>query len=337
MGPIRNLAVGASIAGIVTTLCLAAPANAAVLSSGTLNLSGSASTGGSCTFSTAPTPITADYTDGQSVTRSYSYTQTATGTDPTDVVTFTGSEKETIRSTVSNGDLTSLSLTGTSRASISAAKGSASTCFTGTSTPLSASAGIQTSPSFTRTKAAWMHIQVTATGTGAREGGVLLMPDTSGAISSGSYDISLSTRDISRSEWLYITPGTYGLQMLSASVASEASGLQTASSTSTVKLSFVSPGSAVAGETGTSTARSMVTMPSGLTCSTAKAAVRLTSKIKGASSVSLYVNGSRKASLNRPTSKTVAVAVPRTTAVNLEAVVKKSGKSYTIARSYHSC
>lgn len=332
---LRTHLVGGAVAGVAATLCFVTPADAASLSGGTLSISGAGDVDtANCTITPAPAPpAPATFGDGQTVTQSMSADQTATATaDATDVVTFHSSASSTVRSTVSGGDVSTLSVTGTTRASYSATNPDTA-CGHGTSI-LEDTADFDAVTDLHRTRAAWMHLEASATGTGMKEAAVILTP--SGAtVPTLSFAATVSARDVVKDEWIYVLPGDYNIQMAVSGQASDALPVSSSTVKGSIKLTFVKPGTAEAAEAGT--AKPMVTLPGALTCNTGKASVKLTSKIAGASNASVYVNGSKKLSVNHPTPKTVSVAVPTDRTVTIKAVVKKSGKSTSATRVYRSC
>lgn len=342
MTRIRLLLSTPLVAGLVAAASLAAvPSASAAALNGELGGNSQTEYAGVCTLSGGTPPTSVPFTDGQVVSTSYSSTSTATGVDPTDTVTLKSTANGTIRTAVSSGEVTSISLSGTAAGSWSAAKGAATTCGT-VADPILSAGALEAQLEVHRTRAAWAHVEVSARGTGTKEAGVLFLPPGSTG-TSGSYDLSLSPRDVSRSTWVYVTPGDYMMQMVIAGIAGQAQGSSSASVSGSVKVTFVAPGAAKAPAAGT--ARPRVTLPAGLTCSTGRASVRLTARAVG-STVKLFVNGARKATIRKPRrARTVSLVVPRTSPVSLRAVVTKvvrvhgvrRTKTWTVSRGYHSC
>lgn len=335
---IRPLRAGVAAGALALTAIAFAPsAQADVLTSGTISISGQPQTGSDCTFDTAPSPVNGTFADGQTRTRSLAFTSTATSTsNSTDTATVSGSAHATVRSSVSGGVLHAFSVDTQQSSSIHAVDGSASSCHggNGLANQMQAMAGAM----FTQAKPMWMRFDASSRGTGGQSTFVELVPSGGGSSFSGVISISASIRNHSDSQWLYLPAGSYTMQAGLATTLDDHSfgGLGSASSTGHVGLTFVPAGSAAAPAAGS--AKPAVTFPSALTCSTGKATVKLTSKIKGASKVTLSVNGATKKSIAHPGARTVVLSgVPRDRDVTLKAVVKRDGRSTSVSRAYRSC
>ncbi len=145
-----------------------------------------------------------------------------------------------------------------------------------------------------------------------------------------------AVRDLSSDQWVYVPAGDHEIQVQIGGVSADGFGIATASLKQTVRFTFLPAG--VARTVTTGSARAKVVLPAYLTCSTGKAVARLTSKVRGASRATFYVNGARKVSFVRPRARTVVLTgVPRNRSVTLKAVVTDRGRTLTATRSYRSC
>jgi hypothetical protein len=332
---LRSLLAGASTGALVAGLTALAPAaDAAVLSSATLTLSGSPSASSTCPLTGTPSQVTTGFADGQSVTRTLSYTATATNTgDGTDTATIKGTAKATVHSAVSGGVLHSLTLDTQQSSTVSAAKGGASQCHGTLGNALQTTTGA----TFAQSHPMWMRFDASTAGTGAQTMIAEVMPSGASGVD-GIITVSGSIRGHRDSQWVYLPAGSYALQVGLASQLDDGTfpGLASASMTGHLGLTFVPAGSAAGPATGA--ARADVRLPGRIACSTGKATVTLTSAVKGASSVVLSANGVRRRSVSRPAAgKVVVTGLPTDRDVTLKAVVRTGGRSLTVSRAYRAC
>ena len=334
--PLRlsRLLVASGAGALVLSGIAAAPASAEPITDGGIQLGGSVNYDtAACTGAVAPAPVSADLASGATLTRSLSFDQTAVATgDETDTLRFKGSQKLVVSSTTSGSQLTSLTATSAVTSSVTAAKAD-SACL-----PASGPAGVQNLSGvyavIHRSTPGWLRIQAVSTGTG----GQVLSADVQDTV---SYAIQaqvggFSVRDTSADQLVYVPAGDHEVELTLGGVSATAYGIPSASIKSSIKLTFSPAGVAKAATTGT--ARSDVTFPSALTCSTGRAAVKLTSAIAGASKVALYVDNTRKTTISRPTARTVTLTgVPKNRAVTLRAVVVDGGRTLSATRSYRAC
>lgn len=333
MLPLRLLVATTAVSGLAIAGLAPAPAHAAApIDGGSIELTSNLNyDGADCTGATAPSGVTAAYTAGTTVKRTLSFDQTATAADPTDSVRMKGSQTTTISSTVSGGQLSSLTATSSVTGSVSGTK-AVSACDPTSDFPLSANSQSQFFAQVNRTTAGWLHVQASSAGVG----GQIMMVSFGGEALVQSQNASYALRDLSFDSWVYVPAGENQLQVMMGGVSADGYGIATMSLKQTVKLTFAPAGVAKAATTGT--ARAKVLFPNVLTCSTGRATARLTSKVTGASRASFYVNGVRKATFVRPRARTVTLTgVPKTRAVSLKLVVVDHGRTLTATRSYRSC
>lgn len=337
MAPLRLILTTAAVGGLTLTAGLAGvpAADAAALSGTTLTISGSPFSGGDCSDVTAPAGVNTPVVAGDTISRSITVSGTATSAaDSSDTVILNGTQKVKVTSSASGGQLTSMTITSTTSGSVTAVKGAASNCTTSSDgTGWNLTSGVQ--GTVHRSTAGWLHVGVHSSGVGGQGVGVQLSTSGGSGILLQSQLGALAVRDIDDNQWVYVPAGDYTLQTTVIGAAATYPAFPKASLNASIALTFYPAGIAKAGETGS--AKPMVADPGALTCSTGKAAVRLTSKIAGASKATLYVNGTPKASISNPQARTVAVGVPTNSAVTLKAVVKKAGKTLSATRVYRAC
>ena len=333
MLPLRLLVATAAVSGLAIAGLSPAPAHAAVpITDGTLALDADLNfNSSSCTGASAPAGVSAPFTAGTTVKRTLTFDQTATASDPTDSVRMRGSQTTAVSSTAAGGQVTSLTVTSTITGSVTPTKAT-SACDQGSDFPTGESSQSQVQAVLHRSTAGWLHVQATSTGVGGHIVAVGVGDDRFLQSEIGGFAI----RDISHDSWVYVPAGDSEVQVQLGGASVDNFGLAKISLKQSVTLTFLPAGVARTATTGT--ARSKVVFPNVLTCSTGKAVARLTSKVRGASRVTFYVNGVKKQSYVRPGARTVVLTgVPKNRAVALKAIVKDGRRTLTAARAYRSC
>ncbi|GAA4812319.1 hypothetical protein ACFQ0K_04675 [Nocardioides caeni] len=330
----RLLVATTAIGGLaIAGLSPAAPAQAAdPIVDGYLGLSSSINYNETdCAGASEPANIEAAFTAGTTVKRTLSFDQTATATgDETDTLRLRGSQTLGVSSSVAGGQLSALTATSTVTGSVTAAKAESACSQSGFPAGSNSQGGI--GAQINRTTDGWLRVQATSSGVG---GQIMTIAFGQGQLVDTELG-GFAVRDLSYDHWIYVPAGEYYFEVSMGGAAVDGYDLEKIALKQSVKLTFHRAGIARSAATGT--ARPQVTLPSYLTCSTGRATVGLTSKIRGASRVTLYVNGVRKSVINRPTPRRVTLkGVPTNRAVTLRAVVQDGRRSTAVTRSYRSC
>lgn len=326
-----------TVGGLALTTGLAGvPAAHAVapLDTASFTITASPYSAGDCSTVPAPTGVNTSIAAGDTLTRSVTLSGTATSAgDSSDTVALHGTQKVTVSSTAAGGQLTSLTIGSTISGTVTASKGAASSCTTSSEgTGWNFSSGLQ--GTVHRTTAGWLHLGVHSAGVGGQGAGVQLA-SSGGSVLLQSQVGALALRDVDDDQWVYVPAGDYHLQTTVLGAAATYPAFPKASLAASITMRFFPAGIAKAAESGT--ARPMVTFPSRLTCATGKAAVTLTSTIKGAASVALLVDGATTKTIKHPGAAKVSLGVPTNQGVTLKAVVHKSGTTLSASRSYRAC
>lgn len=325
----------APVVAVALALAVAAPAHAttAYTIGGSDDFSYATS---HCTYSGSPNPGTVSAvslpTTGAPRTVTVSTSGTITDSSDSDDVTNV-SAKAKVKASATP---TSLHATSVVDAVIDP-QGGSTECAT-SSTDISGGVTAQIEGTLTLTQPGWLTLSGAQHGSGVA--GFYASVEESSGSETGimlGYWIGDS---VTGSEQVYEQPGDYEVTVNAIAQTDEpssAQGYREADGTSTMSLTFSPGGTAAAPASGS--AKSAVTLPSSVSCSSHKAKLKLTSGIKGAKSVSVAVNGKTKASKSHPAPGALSVSgIPATGAVKLTAtVVGKSGAKTTVTRSYLGC
>lgn len=336
MPGLRSLAVGAAGALTLAATLTAGPAHAVEpITDGTLSIEATVFAAGDCSGPDAPAPVDATITAGDSITRTSTLDITAaSAADPTDTVALHATQRVSVTSKAAGGQLASVQISAATSGTATASKGAASNC-----TPEGSGAGWNMQGEVAglvhRSTAGWAHLTVHSEGVGG-QGALATLSTSGGAGLLESKTGAFGVRGVSDDQWVYAPAGDYALQTSIIGAATTYPKFPKAASTAGVTLTFLPAGVAKSAETGS--AKPDVTFPSGLTCPSGKATVKLTSKVNSASKATLFVNGQQKKSITNPSAGNVTLTgLPTDLPVTLKAVVRQNGHSLSATRVYRAC